>query len=178
MFVGFELPESALDAIDVSMVSLVKKIPLDARITKRENMHITISFLGNQDEKMIPRILGAIRGVVVPESFYISTQAIDYGPPSYEKSMVWLSIAKETSKELEFMKLSLEANLYRNGIVWERENHSGFNGHVTIARFNAKTRDRLNPIFTQLSLSFHPNELTLYESELTPFGPNYTKISG
>ncbi len=177
LFVAIELPQTTLDSIDVAMVSLVKKMPLEARVVKKENLHITVSFLGEQDEKIIPGIVDAMKGTTIPESLYISTQAIDYGPPSYEKRMVWLSLTRETSKELEFVKLSLEANFYRNDIQWERSSFAmQFNGHITLARFNPKTRDRLESIFTPLSSSFHPNKLTLFESVLFPYGPEYTKL--
>ncbi|RJQ28073.1 RNA 2',3'-cyclic phosphodiesterase [Candidatus Parcubacteria bacterium] len=176
LFVAFELPQTTLDSINVATVSFVKKIPLDARLVKWENLHITISFLGDQDEAMIPGILDAMKGTTIPESLYIQTNAIDYGPPAFEKRMVWLSLTKETSKELEFIKLSLEANLYRNGIQWTQENSSHFNGHITLARFNPKPRERLETIYTPFDASFHPTELVLFESELTPQGPNYYKI--
>jgi len=176
LFVAFELPQTTRDSIDVALSSIVKKIPLEARVVKPENLHITVSFLGEQNEEMIPGILESLKGTLIPESLSLRFQSIDYGPPSYEKKMVWASLARETSKEIEFIKLSLEANLYRNGIQWARENHSNFNGHVTLARFNPRTRERLEPIYTQFNESFHPTELSLFESELTPFGPNYYKI--
>jgi len=176
LFVAFELPKTTLNSFNVAMESLVKKIPLDARLVKSENLHITISFLGDQEEETIPGILDAMKGTAIPESLYAQTHAIDYGPPTFEKRMVWLLLTKETSKELEFVKLSLEANLYRNGIQWARENGSHFAGHITLARFNQKSRDRLETIYTPFDASFHPTELALFESELTPAGPNYYKI--
>jgi len=176
LFVAFELPMATRDSIDVALSSIVKKIPLESRVVSHENLHITISFLGDQDDSMIGAILESMRGVTIPESLSIRFQSIDYGPPSYEKRMVWASLSRETSKELEFIKLSLEANLYRNGIQWERDNHPNFNGHLTLARFNPRTRERLEPIFTQFTESFHPIELSLFESELTASGPNYSKI--
>jgi len=176
LFVAFELPKATRDSIDVALSSFVKKLPLDARIVRYENLHITVSFLGDQNDELIHGIMESLKGTLIPESLSIQFHSIDYGPPTYEKRMVWASLTRETSKEIELIKLSLEANLYRNGIQWERENLSHFNGHVTLARFNARAKERLEPIYTQFNESFHPTELALFESELTPQGPNYYKI--
>lgn len=133
----------------------LKKVP-------RENLHVTLKFLGNFDPD---RIKSRLKGMEI-DAFESRTTGIGYFPKKDYARVIWLGLEEKNFgrivREIE-KRLSLP------------EGKHDFIPHITIARARKALKN--------LELEFNPNKtvkvdkITLYSSELTRKGPIYTKLA-
>lgn len=116
----------------------------------------------------------------------IEFERLILAPPNKPPRMIWLTTTKETSQILGKIKNNLENNLIKNGVRFKRKN-SGYNGHITLARFaNARIGvniiARINADITSANqrinqrksaLVFNAISLDLMESHLKRTGSEY-----
>jgi len=145
------------------------------RFLKPENWHITLSFLGYQDEDSIFRIINAaleaVRGIP-PQKIELDKSL--YGPPDKNPRMIWISASPETSRRLNKIKNLFEDKLEGLGVAFRRENRE-FHAHVTVARFEKSFRkSSLPPLGQPVNLKLEAQNLDLMESELKRGGAEYT----
>lgn len=142
-----------------------------------ENWHITISFLGTQDDADLTAIMGAMRRTA--ENFStpdISFTEVAYAPQKNNPRMIWLKTSRETSEELGKIKKALEDLLAGAGIRFERESRA-FSGHITLARFgNSMGSGNLPKIERTVRINCIGASLDLMESELSRTGAKYTVL--
>ena len=133
---------------------------LNLKIVARDNLHVTLKFLGDVDEK---EIMSKLKGMET-KPFQSKTTGIGFFPTSNFVRVVWLGLEdngfSDIVREIE-KKLSLPKD-------------SRFTPHITIARARKPLKN--------LRMSFNPDKTvevsktTLYSSKLTPKGPIYEKI--
>ncbi len=145
------------------------------RFVPEENWHITISFLGTQDDASLTAIMAAARKAAenfsAPE---ISFTEIVYAPQKKNPRMIWLKTSQASSKELGAIKNYLEDLLAEEGVRFEQESRM-FSGHVTLARFpSSMPNDTLPAIERTLSLHCTGKSLDIMESELDRNGAKYS----
>ena len=79
IFIAINLPENIKQKLNLYQERL-EEIP--AKWTKKENLHITLVFLGNVAEAEIPEICKIVERVVQKNSpFFLILKSILYGPP-------------------------------------------------------------------------------------------------
>lgn len=142
-----------------------------------ENWHITVSFLGTQDDADLVPIMQAMRATAGDFSVAeISFAEIAYVPRRDSPRMIWLTTSSDTSGSLGKIRGSLEDRLAIAGIRFEHEARP-FSGHITIARFasNASVTN-VPPAERSIDLHCLGTSLDLMESELTPGGAKYTVL--
>lgn len=103
----------------------------DVRWTPKENVHITVCFLGDVDEAHIGGIQEKIKNVCAnAESFSLSFENISFAPPGMPPRMVWAMFApSEAYQQLaEDMQEALRSFL-------NVEPHEDVVPHATLARF-------------------------------------------
>jgi len=176
--VAINLPSETRLVIEKSTEDLRGKLNLTsvgARFVKPDNWHVTLSFLGYQDEPRLKEISEAVISAagrfVDPE---INFRDIAYGPLGEKKvRMVWAVLSSETSKKLSEIKSDLEGELIKAGIHFGLEDRP-FAGHITLARFRNKTSLNDLPVISRdTNLSFVAKSLDLMESELKRSGAEY-----
>lgn len=147
------------------------------RFMPEENWHITISFLGTQDDADLVAIMGAMRETVKNFSaINISFMEITYMPQRNNPRMIWLQTSRTTNQALGEIKDSLEHLLGAAGVRFEQE-PGAFSGHITLARFqNGMSHADLPPIERALRVNYTGTSLDLMESELNRSGPRYTVL--
>lgn len=208
IFVALNLEEGALDSIERLVKELRPKFSapeLGARFVSRDNWHLTVSFLGYQEENDISRIIDAMRRAA--ENFgeqEIIFKKLLYGPPSRGRSrlrrgegpqgktprMIWLLTDNENSRKLAELKKALEDNLEAAGINFARETRQ-FSGHLTLARLNFSEKNfggrarfapvtagesGLPPIGRDVAIVSEVRSLDLMESELKRGGAEYVVL--
>jgi 2'-5' RNA ligase len=147
------------------------------RFMPEENWHITVSFLGTQDDAALTAIMNAMRGTAGRFSAVgISFVEVIYAPQKGDPRMIWLGTSEETDHALGGIKMSLENDLGAAGIRFERELRA-FSGHITLARFShhAQPGD-LPKIERKLAISCAGTSLDLMESELGRGGAQYAVL--
>jgi len=171
LFIAINLPEKIKDRLSDFQV---KYSELPARWTEKQNLHITLIFLGyvNQDE--IPEILKMTEETAKKHNaFPLTLNKICYGPPQKTPRMVWV-IGKK-SEELGKLQSDLENSLSNLSFKKEGRPHSA---HITLARLNQWQFKQLEleerpQIEQDINLEFEVNSIEIMQSNLKRTGAEY-----
>lgn len=176
-FIAIELPENIKEFF-ARIVSL--QLPLQGvNIVQKENFHITLKFLGEIEEKLIPEITQTLKNIaceVFPFTLKITHPGVF--PDKYKPRVIWIGtedteIIKELAKKIDESMASLG---------FQREERD-FKSHITMARVkNPKNGkylfERITKHFSSQKglypLNFTVREFVLMKSTLTPKGSIYS----
>jgi RNA 2',3'-cyclic 3'-phosphodiesterase len=168
LFVAISIPKEIKYSINKKIDSLKPMFPW-AKFTNEDNWHITISFLGPQEDESIIPILKSVQETVEEfEPSEINLSDISYAPPKGTPRMIWLNIhdVDKSSEYLSSLKVSLEDNLIKNGVRFKLDNRK-FSAHITLAKFSRSYKEKLPELdkqFTNLNWFFEAESLDLIES--------------
>lgn len=142
-----------------------------------ENMHLTLKFFGETDEKQIPLIRQVLEDAAVKtKSFTLKISDTGIFGSRYDPKVIWFGIEKHP--ELEILVQNIVAGLAKQGWEPDRQN---FVPHLTIGRIR-KLKDK--PLFQNIISQYNRfeiqeenvSEITLYESILRREGPLYVNL--
>ncbi|MBQ6510045.1 MAG: RNA 2',3'-cyclic phosphodiesterase [Flexilinea sp.] len=155
----------------------VRKMPI--RLTAVQNLHLTLQFLGNVEEKRIPvlkQILNRVGPPAAPEEL-VFTGIGAFPGPSVPR-IIWIGI--KPNEYLQKVQSLITQDLIRNGFEADRKK---FKPHLTLAR--VKDGADLSPedfaflenLRSGTEIVNSPiDRVTLFESRLQPGGPTYIPI--
>ncbi|MBU3964131.1 RNA 2',3'-cyclic phosphodiesterase [Patescibacteria group bacterium] len=173
VFIAINFPEKIKDRL----LEFEKEYKIPAKWVSRDNLHITLSFLGNLDENQLVETIETIKRVCVSHNpANIKLKKICYGPPKkFPPRMVWVEMEK--NEKMAKLQLDLENNLFNlpSYQYKENENHS-FHPHITLARIKAfefRALGERPEINEELDLSFEVNSIEVMESDLKRNGAEY-----
>lgn len=147
------------------------------RFLAPENLHLTVEFLGYQDDHSVSLISQALEKTAVEfQPPTIRFEKIIYGPAGKTPRMIWLTCDKETSFGLGKIKDFLEKELFALGVSFRQE-HRLFNAHLTVARFEAVSKKELPPLEISFNREFEAESIDLMESHLKRSGAEYDVLS-
>ncbi len=180
VFVAINLDDKTLDSIQNLLKECRKSLPRaiekQIRFLPRENWHITISFLGYQEEESIERIKFALREVAQKlPAFSVQLEKLIWGPPGSAPRMVWILGTKQSSLEIGKTKTLFEDELDKNAVPFDRETRE-FNAHVTLARCDLRLPQPRPRIEKDANLPFRAKSIDLMESHLSRDGARYTVL--
>lgn len=179
LFIAVPIPDAIKDKIDEILGETRASVSKDIRFLKKDIWHLTLVFLGYQEELSAPRIEEAMREAAAEfgKSLPVIFESVSYGPPGRTPRMIWLNTARVTSNEMSVLKKVLEEKLQAAGIRWQRENRP-YEGHVTLARFApASGRLKLEELGNEINLEYSAPSLDLMESRLLREGAEYSQVS-
>lgn len=177
-FIAIELPETVSAAL-AEFQQEFKKCGADVRWIKPDNIHLTLKFLGNIDEKNIDEIVKIIKEVCIKYNmFTLEVRGIGVFPNIKSPRVLWVGIngngvLAELQREIEDGMASLG---------FESESRR-FTPHLTLGRFRSSMGKK--NLFDKIEL--HKNDsfglievksISLMRSDLNPAGARYTKIAG
>jgi RNA 2',3'-cyclic 3'-phosphodiesterase len=169
LFVAIDLPDTVKDQLD----TLSTRIPT-ARWVKRQQMHLTLFFLGETDG--IPDIKNALASVKAP-SFSLSLAGVGRFPQRQKQPprVLWVGIDAESALE----QLHKKVTTVLAGLGFEPEDRP-FSPHITLARL--KTHEPLPEVdaFLDTHRTFRVpcisiTEFVLFSSVLSPQGSRYQR---
>ena len=169
LFFALPLPDAVLDGI----ITYEEQAEpgQEVRWVPRENLHITLLFVGWTDGDDIESVSRVAQDVLDgTEPARVDLTHVDWGPPKGNVRMVWAYGAGEKSwhtAKHELRKKLIEAELY------EDTDEHPFLAHVTIARLKPVPRRSLPNIHEDFLHTFTPNEVLLMESKLARPHPTY-----
>ena len=132
----------------------------NARWVPREQMHLTLRFLGKCEGNQFQDIIDVLKQVRIPY-FSVSPEGVGYFPPRGNPRILWVGVKR--CPELYALRRSLDKNLVRAGILEERKK---FHPHITVARMRDHTpSSAIIPFLTQNSL-FKTESSTITEFHL------------
>lgn len=186
IFIAVNLPEQ----IKKQLYSCKDKWPeLPCRWTKKDNLHITLIFLGYLlDEEML-EICGIAKSVAKNHSpFTVTLNKILYGPPYQSKHGTWQAPKKnpprmvwaegEKSAEISKLKNDLEKAIAASEDLQISSESRIFSPHITLGRIQAWQFRKMEPeerpeVNEEINLNFEVNSIEVMESELKRGGAEY-----
>jgi len=167
LFIGLELPatiQETLAALDPQIAGL--------RWLPPEQMHLTMSFLGNVEAADEDRLQEALAGVEVPP-FFLPVEGVgSFG--GARPTVVWAGVGKGHPHLFALHKRIQDAVL-NLGLPGDLRT---FHPHVTVARAKGVSRAALRPFLreheeTQFGL-WKVSGFTLFSSVLSPLGATHS----
>ena len=148
--------------------------------TKKENLHITLSFLGNTKDESIAEIINSVEEVSTKHhSFFLELNKICYGPTIQNPRMVWVTGKK--SEEMGKLKNDLEEKLLNAQKRKRSVFKEGLSPHITLGRLKRNDFKQIaeeeRPIVNKdIFIKFEVVSIDIVESQLEPTGAQYTLL--
>ena len=176
IFVAINLPGD----IKRELFDYSEKWPeLPAKWTAKDNLHITLEFLGSLTDEEAGEVCVTVKEVAERHScFSLNINQVLYGPPEkMPPKMIWAE--GEKSKELSVLREDLENSLMEK-VAFVPENRV-FAPHITLARISAFGFKAIEPeerpeVNESLDLTFTVESIEVMESEMRRDGPVYTVL--
>lgn len=149
----------------------------DLKVVSVEHLHLTLKFLGDTEEGLVPEIVSAMREAsagVAP--FTIRVRGTGAFPNLDRPKVLWVGI--EGGEPLGRMAKRLDEDLAALG--FPRESRA-WSPHVTLARVRgtrdlARAQALLREHADELFADVHVEEVRLKKSVLRPQGPEYSTV--
>ena len=177
VFIAINLSSTDKEKIGRQVEELKIKFPVGAvRFLSPDNWHITLVFLGYQDDQSINFITKAVQETAQNiKKIKIRIAKIVYGPSAQKARMIWLLGDNRASKLLGQIQNELKKQLVSEGVNFKLE-YRPFTAHVTLARFKDVVKP-LPKIEQDFTLEFTLKSLDLMESVLKRSGAEYQIMS-
>ena len=165
LFVAIALPNSVADGL----LMLQGGIP-GARWSTREQLHLTLRFIGEVDGRDAAAIDDALAAIRSPR-FALELKGVgEFG--GRNPRALWAGVRDEGP--VVHLQRKIESAVQRAGIAAEERK---FSPHITLARLRGAPRDRVITFLSAHALyasgPFEVNGFILYSSTLTPNGSLY-----
>ena len=170
LFIAIEFPEAVKTELEKGMVP-VRRACTQGSFSRRENLHLTLVFLGQTPASRVPEITAAMDACTVP-AFPITIGALGQFRQR-EGALLWRRIWGEDS--LPQLQAKLAALLREKGFSLDSR---PYKPHMTMVRQavlkEGRTLAELSA--TVPDISFPAEGMTLMSSELLPTGAVYTPL--
>lgn len=178
IFIAINLSES----VKTELLSYQEKWrTLPCRWTGKENLHITLVFLGNTSDAELQEISEVLQKITARHSpFSLELSRISYGPSLKDPRMVW--VEGKPSRELLSLQKNLAKALRRDSVPNVGTESLHFTPHLTLGRLKELEFRRIDPterqdIEEEISVSFPVHSIEIMESKLKRGGAEYTRVS-
>jgi 2'-5' RNA ligase len=172
LFVALELPAEVRKELGSWRSEALADIP-GARLLALESMHVTLCFLGWQEDdgiEAIAAICETIAGEPQPE--------LELGPPlwlSPRRPRVIAVELRDLGDRLAAAQLRLSNALHAGG--WYTPEDRQFRAHVTVARFGKGARVKPHELPAPRAIRFQGSRVTLFRSRIGRAGASYEPLA-
>lgn len=173
IFVAIKIPEK----IRYRIPELTKTLKIDGvKWVKPENIHLTLKFLGEVNEKRLQEVQEVLENTVRKfPPFKINLKDIGAFPSMKRPSIIWIGVDKGKQEVISTIN-ELETSLSKIGFEKEkREPHP----HITIGRIKKARSGKWEARSETWDMGcemWGVKEIYLIKSELRPEGPVYTDV--
>ena len=141
-----------------------------------ENIHLTLSFLGNISSMDIPHFIESLEKKITSNDFQLTITGTGVFPSSKSPKVLWLGISKGLY-ELLLLQIQVEKSVREFKDNYE---NNTFTSHISIARIRGlhaiiDVLPFLNSVYSPIDLDV--NSISMYESKLLPEGAQYSIIN-
>jgi 2'-5' RNA ligase len=177
LFIAVHIPISQ-DIIELSQKLKQKLNKERINWVSLHNFHLTLKFLGDTDEALIPEIKAVMQHVANDfKPFDIEIKGLGKFSSSGHAKVIWLGI-EDTNEILN--TLSIKLNKQLAGLGFNAESRP-FRAHLTLARVkNIRNQSVLNDLIHTYAHTHFQNhkvkDIILYQSILKPSGPVYKPV--
>lgn len=176
-FIAIEIPPAVKTAL-AAMQTELRRAAADVAWTKPENLHLTLRFLGEIEERRlqtVKRVCDEAAATVPP--FVLRLNGGGVFPNLRQPRVLWAGLAGEIEMAAQ-LQSRLEQALTAQGFAPEDK---PFNPHLTVGRVksqqNARQVAALAEIQSLPEIAFEVREIVLMKSDLHPTGARYTALA-
>lgn len=176
-FISIELPDGIKSSI-TELIANIRKTGIDVAWIPAEKIHLTLKFLGNTDDSLIPKIKERIsKKLLHYNAFYINIIGIGCFPSEKRPRVLWVGV--ERSDILQSIQMEIDSEVA--GLGFEREDRP-FSPHLTIGRVrsqkgSAEMLRRFEEFRTADFGAVEVKSIHIMKSELKPAGAEHTSIA-
>lgn len=176
LFVAVPLPAECRTMLEEQQRRL-QRHKADVRWVAPRSIHLTLKFLGEVDEGVIPALIESLeKASETAHPFQLQIRGLGCFPNPKNPRVVWSGIEGE-SHWLAELQRKVEAACTKMGFEPEGR---GFRPHLTLGRVNGKRNLQLLldciKIGSELECSFTADHFSLYKSTLKPQGAEYSVL--
>ena len=180
-FIAIELSDNIKDSLAQTQ-SHLKYAGADVKWVEPSNIHLTLKFLGEIDEKTCEKVQAILDEVAAAtQSFEISLKDVGVFPKIEFPRVIWAGLdkgAKESTALAEKINTELSTR-----IGFDKDTRD-FAAHLTIGRVRsgknkAGLKEKIESFRDSTNMSQGSEKISsviLFQSTLTPTGPIYTKL--
>lgn len=173
LFMSIDLPDSVKVVLLDTAEQMGQQLPKRAvRWVKREQMHLTLRFLGDTAVTQLPALREQLTQVIVQHRpFRLRLNGVGAFPNRKRPRVVWMGLAGDLVG-LQALQGALEETVVDLG--WPREKRS-FRPHLTLGRVkDTRQASALNWEVRLAEMEFGVTAVQLVQSDLRPSGAVYT----
>jgi 2'-5' RNA ligase len=175
LFVALAIPDEVRIRI-AKLIGELRKADSSPRWVAAKNLHITLKFIGEASEAILPQINEALEALPAAPHFDFELRSLGYFPNARWPDVLWAGM--NAPPALNRLALNIESALERERVA---RSAKPFAPHLTLARFrNGQCAVSLkNAIERANSDSFgvvRAAEFHLINSTLKPAGAEYTTV--
>jgi RNA 2',3'-cyclic 3'-phosphodiesterase len=175
-FVSIDLDDEQILSKVESIMSSLKSIGGDFKPVERENIHLTLKFLGNVTSSRLSEVKKALTGVRF-QPFQLEIKGAGAFPSLKRMNVIWIGIGEGWTRVQQIFEQT-ETILHGQG--FSRETRP-FSPHITIARVrSSRKKDETAAFLGHLSEEslgiFKAQHVRLKQSVLSPSGPTYSTL--
>lgn len=172
-FVAVEIPDDVKDEVG-RLISHFSRQNLPVRWVGRNNLHLTLVFLGENPPEFIENVKKQFaRTAAEIRAFSMSLKGLGVFPNERSARVIWLGI-EQGREEVTLLAQQTLRRLVTIGFIPEKR---PFSAHLTIGRVRAPIPDARSVISRPYaSRAFPVTELVLFQSHLKPTGPVYERL--
>ena len=168
LFAALELPAGARQALAAWAAALPEDPAL--RVVPAENLHVTLVFLGRQDDADAAAIAAAVTGAARPLA-PLSVTGAAWLPGARRPGVLVADL--DAPDELAVVHAELLTGL----APWHEPERRPLRPHVTVARVRRGMRPRVADLPVPPTVSFSAAALVLYRSHTGPRGARYEPLA-
>ncbi|RLC39934.1 MAG: RNA 2',3'-cyclic phosphodiesterase [Candidatus Nealsonbacteria bacterium] len=185
IFIAINLPEKVKTELEKLEKEIESLFPPKLnrgmfRWVKKENLHITLLFIGAVRDEEIPKISQIVKDIAQSQKpFSLRIEKVSYGPPKkIPPRLIWVEVGRKP--ELSEIAKKLKKEMAESGILRKVEQRE-FSPHITLARIKSFWWKRIEPeerpeIEREIALDFEVNSIEIMESKLKKTGAEYTTL--
>jgi 2'-5' RNA ligase len=183
LFFAFDLDEPCRRAVQRLVDELVRRIDLRGpapggrvKWVERENLHLTVSFLGSTPEQRLDAIRAALETPFNSQTFGLRFDRLGAFPERGAPRVIWIgdsrgttlaeAVQRELAERLKAVDVPAETRPFRAHLTLGRFREPG--GHEDAQAIREVAVEPIGPLLI--------DHLTLYESHLSSRGPSYDAL--
>ena len=175
-FISIDLEDQQILSRIASILSSLQSLGGDLKPVERENIHLTLKFLGNVSAPRLGEVKSSLQQVIF-SAFTTEIKGAGAFPNLNHMNVVWVGV-NEGWSQVEQIYEQVEKIL--SGLGFRRE-HRPFSPHITIARVRSgRKRDEVASFLQRLTEesfgTITVDKIRLKQSVLSSSGPKYSTL--
>lgn len=170
IFIALKIPED----IQIKILNYCSDVIENAtryRWETKEKIHLTLKFIGDIKDEILPEIVDELNFVKRYSSFNCTISRFEFFFRDDEAKILWCNL--DSKESISGLVQELNDRLMKFNIESEKRK---FKGHLTLLRIKNKVDDKFIKIFNEYKfdpIQFNADQVALVQSILKPTGSEY-----